>query len=442
MGRLALFLVSSVAISGALLASGCSCEGEEPVYDWDAGYDAGAVDAGEDAGWEPETPGEDAAVEVRDAGDCVGRCCALDEEVALLASDHEETSPVAQLAVDSSANLFASISKGPGDCLDRLLVFELDSRDFEPETFSLQDECHSIGSSPIGAGDGGWLLLWVDRRDSFEVRSAVYVSGEELVPAEPFQVSENDRVEQELAMVPMGESMLVAWVEKDVYAGTQALVARQISLAGEPLAQARVVRESNELSFNALDLASLDENRAMLLYKADGDVSELVVQLLDETGQPQGPPEVLSSDAGLYGSAAAAFGDNEGAIVYSLAPSGAGGQVRFRSVTGAGLGQKDLELVSDPELGSGASIAKVLTGFMVAYRATVSGSAGPRGMIRVMFLDPYGNVQASSDVYEASISGGRTTLGVSSDLRAAISWTDFYEDSTREIKMVNLWCLQ
>lgn len=444
MNRIVLLLLVSALFSALLLAAGCNCE-SEAVEELDAAMDAGE-DAGSDAGWEPvEPPGEDAAAEMRETGDCEGRCCALPEEVALLALDREGVAPVASLAVDRSVNRFASVERGLGNCLDKLLVFELESWSYQPETLTAMDDCYSITTPIIGPGDGGWLVLWVDHRDSTEVRSAVYAPGQELVPAEPFQVSESGRMERELAMTRMGDSVLVAWAEEDVFAGTWAVVARQVSPGGEPLGPAYIVRESNERSFDSLDLTYLGENGAVLLYKAGGSEPELVMQMLDATGQGKGTLEVLSGGAGPYGSAAATWEGGEGAVVYSVAPASTGGQVHFRSVESTGeLRQDDRAIVAPPERGSDASIVRLVTGrtvsYMVAYRGVKESAEGEKGMIRVISLDKDGNVQGSSDVYEASLSGNRTSLRLTSNLRVAVSWTDVYDDGTREHKLVNLWC--
>jgi hypothetical protein len=441
MNRTAFIFVTIAAFAGLPFAAGCSCE-SEPAGAVDAGEDAGEG-AGEDAGWDVEPPPrEDAAAETRETGYCQGRCCALPEEVAVLASGGENASLVPPLAVDSSAGLFASVGSGLGNCLDKLLVYELGSSVYRPRTSTAQDACYSIGSSIIGPGDGGWLLLWVDRRESAEVRSALYAPEGELVPAEPFQVSDSARLERELAMTRMGDSVLVAWVEEDPDTRVQAVVARQVSLAGEPLAPPHIIRESNELSFSGLDLSSLGENSAILLYRAAGADAELVMQALDSAGQEQATYQVLSGAAGEYGSAAAAFDQGVGAVVYSVSSSGASGQVRFRSLNAeGGLKQDDRPLVSSPEMGSDASIARLPTGFMVVYRAAKPGPDGEMGMIRVIFMDREGNVDGSSDVYEASLHGSRTSVRVTADLRAAISWIDYY-DNRSEHNLVNLWCMQ
>jgi hypothetical protein len=435
----------AAAASCALFCAACACESEKVERVPDAGIDGG-FDAGTDAGWEPEPPpGEDAAAERRDAGDCQGRCCALPDEVVVLASDREDADPVASLAVNDSRTGFATIDRELGECLDQMLVFELDSSSYQPEIWSLMDSCHSFYGPIIGPGDGGWLLLWVDHRDSTEVRATVYAPGEEdPVPADPFQLSESDRMERELAMTGVGDSVLVAWTEEDVRSGTWAVVTRSISPAGEPLGPATIVRESNQASFDGLDLVAMGEDGAFLLYNSGGSEPELVMQKLDAAGQVLGPFEVLADDPGPYGSAAMVW-ERGGAVVYALAPTSAGGEIRFRSVNAAGdLESNDQRIVSAPQEGSDPSIGRLPTGvgFMVVYRAVIKRGSETRGMIRVMSLDEMGNVLGSSDVAPASIAGNRTSLAVTSNQRVAVSWSDVYEDGRREHKLVNLWCME
>ncbi len=445
MKRTVLTVIFAVAAVALPLLAGCNCESES-VEELDAGLDAGPLlDAGSDAAWVPEIPGEDAAAEQREVADCEGKCCALPEEVALLASDVQEVRPVSALAVDRAANLFASVERDLGACLDQLAVFELESSSYQPEVWTLMDDCELIDTAIIGPGDGGWLLLWVDHRDSTEVRATVYPPGQDPVSADPFQLSESDRMERELAMASVGDSVLVAWAEEDLSTGTWAVATRQIAATGEPLGPVTIVREVNEGSIKSLDLTAFAEDSAFLIYKAGGDQPQLVLQKLDATGQVLEPFEVLSDAVGRHGSGAATSDSEGGAVVYAIAPDPTGGEIHFRTINAAGdLEQNDRRIVSAPEQGADPSIIKLPTGvgYMVAYRAVRNRGSETTGMIRVMSLDRDGNVQGSSDVYHASLSGNRTSLAVTSDQRVALSWSDVYDDGTREHMMVNLWCME
>jgi hypothetical protein len=207
-------------------------------------------------------------------------------------------------------------------------------------------------------------------------------------------------------------------------------------------------------------ISPLDRGRALLAYHSlDPARSEIILHQLNSRGEilapspapgePVTPYLTLAGGAGDSATVDIATDEKGGALVYSIEPAG-GLQVRFRKIS-VTLGDDlrdmvldEVRLVTAPERPRGASIAKLIpgyvkSGYVVAYRALARDDVATK--IRVLFADEVGHAEGSNDVYWAGDHGNRTSVKVSNDGRVALSWSDS-EDGVEEPTLVNLWCMQ
>src|SRR6201999_4489322 len=107
-----------------------------------------------------------------------------------------------------------------------------------------------------------------------------------------------------------------------------------------------------------------------------------------------------------------------GGLVYSRAEAQTGRQVWFQQIDSDGqpalqrtgtTRAPEQRVVNAPSRGIDVSVTKLRTGFIVTYRSLPKDESS-MAMLRLYFLDRFGQVIGSSDVSYTSAAGGRTAI--------------------------------
>ena len=161
---------------------------------------------------------------------------------------------------------------------------------------------------------------------------------------------------------------------------------------------------------------------------------------------------VLTTQAGPNGGVDLSS-DGEGAgVIYSLA-DGESEQLWFQRLgldgraahvmSGIMVGgaSDPVRIVGPPYKAVDASLAKLPTGYAVAYRALPGGNVdSPR--IRIHFLDRFGRIIGQSDATLATMYGGRTAIKAAYDGRVTVGYSDSDENTgDTTIVAIKLPCL-
>lgn len=418
--------------------------------------DAGAIDASE--------PIVDAAV-IRDAGtpkdtgtpdEGLTGNCSIDSNKIYSVNQRNEPFLGTPLAVDPAKSMFALPFVGrQAGCLDvvNMTLFMGSSAGGAPMTMVAGDHCGLIKDAATAALKGQWLVATIDSRDPpYDVWVQRYDASKGEQGA-AVRLSQASAVETALAIASLrdAEHAIVAWGDEET-AGVRALYTRVVGADGAAVGDAVKIEESTTVYYRGLSLAPLGAGGAGVAYwrySEDFKTSEIVFRALDATGKPTRDEWVMATNAGPSASVDLATDQSVGGVVWSRAEGSLGRQVWFQRIDGtgqaaelvAGPGRSPaLRVVNSPFRGVDVSVAKLLTGYVLAYRS-LPAAKETRAAIRLYFLDRNGAVIGDSDVAYTSESGGRTAVEAAYDGRVVIGWSQVNEDGKSELKLVRLPCI-
>jgi hypothetical protein len=382
--------------------------------------------------------------------------CAIDAMKIYSVNQRNEPFSGTPLAVDPVQSMFALPFVAPnGGCLDvvNMSMFAGSSASGGPMSMLTSDHCGLIKDAATAALKGHWLVATIDNRvPPFDVWVQRY-DGSKGEQGDAVRLSEASAVETALAIASFrdGEHAIVAWSDEQT-AGPRTLYARVVDPNGAAVGDAVKIQESMNLYFRGLSLAPLGEDGAALAYwrfNDDFTVSEIVFRPLDAAGAPMRDEWILAANAGPSPSVDVATDKTVGGIVFSRAEGETGRQVWFQRIDATGQAAEllsgpgrspALRVVNSPNRGVDVSVAKLLTGYVLAYRALPT-KTEPRAAIRLYFLDRAGSIVGGSDVSYTSESGGRTAVEAAYDGRVVIGWSQVNEDGKSELKLVRLPCI-
>jgi hypothetical protein len=382
--------------------------------------------------------------------------CAIDANKIYSVNQRNEPFSGTPLAVDPAQSMFALPFVAPnGGCLDvvNMSMLSGSSMGGAPTSMVTSDHCGLIKDATTTALKGHWLVATIDnRKPPFDVWVQRY-DGSKGEQGDAVRLSEAAAVETALAIGSFrdGEHALVAWSDEET-AGVRTLYTRVVDPNGAAVGDAVKIQESMDLYFRGLSVAPLGETGAALAYwrfNADFTVSEIVFRALDASGAPARDEWVLAKNAGPAASVDVATDKQVGGIVFSRAEGDTGRQIWFQRIDANGEAAEllsgpgsspALRVVNSPNRGVDVSVAKLLTGFVLAYRALPT-KVEPRAAIRLYFLDRGGAIIGGSDVSYTSESGGKTAVEAAYDGRVVIGWSQVNEDGKSELKLVRLPCI-
>jgi hypothetical protein len=386
----------------------------------------------------------------------MGQACAVDTNKLYKLATQNRTAVPAQLAVDVEGSRFALAYTGDSSqCTDALYVAELEGAPDVgmPKTALALDPCSTIVHGSIGYNGTTWLLGSVDaRKDSRDLWLQPY-DGKNKYTAQ--RITNNVPVEREVALLATGsDSMLAAWVEQPVTGGATTLKLRPVDASGKPTAaEVTLTQPDGDWTESQLSMTAFSDVLFGLAYRridAKGN-SQIVLDVVDAKGVRDRDTWVLSPQASASGSVDLASDGMGAGVIYSVI-QGTSEQLWFQLLgldgraanvmSGAKVGgPQDAErIVEPPEQAVDASLAKLPTGYAVAYRALPGGDVDkPR--IRIHFLDRFGRIIGKSDAALAAMHGGRTAIKAAYDGRVTVGYSDTDDSGATTIIALKLPCL-
>jgi hypothetical protein len=373
-----------------------------------------------------------------------GQACAVDtNKVYDLVKQARPPVPT-QLAVDVEGSRFAlAYVDTSKQCIDAMFVSELEgpSGVGKPSTTLALDPCSTIEHSAIAYNGTSWLLGSVDARmDSRDLWVQAF-DGKNKYTAN--RVTNNVADEREVALLSLSkDSVLAAWVEQPLDGGATTLKLRPLNAQGKPTGdEVTLDQPMGSWTIGGLSMTAFSDTLFGLGYRrvSDTGTSEIVLDVVGPTGARDRDSWVLSPSAGSKGSVDLASDGVGAGAIYSLV-QGTSDQLWFQRLgqdgraapvtSGGKTGgpSEAVRIVEPPAKALDASLAKLPTGYAVAYRALPGGDVdSPR--IRVHFLDRFGRIIGDSDAALASMNGGRTAIKAAYDGRVVVGYSDTDADS-------------
>ena len=460
------------ALAFALAACGDDDSGQHTTRPHDAGS---KEDAGDDMPPTfdaniplPTKPRVDGSVEPGEKPpELAEEACAIDtNKLYDLATSSEAPRPT-QLGVDLINSHFAFAFIGRSEkCRDAVFITELSGASGigMPEKTLASDECTSVQHVSITHTGEHWLLAISDgRMGAYDVFVQSFADGS---AGDAQRITDSIAEERETAITTTScdpdqlkcdafeRHALVAWSEQDDF-GNSKLAVRPIDLDGVPTGDAVVLEESTELQYTGLSLAQLGDHFIGLGYRRFGPttgVSEIVLDVLDAaSGVRDRDSWVLSAQAGPSGSVDISADGGGGGVMYSLGQAESQ-QLWFQQLDKNGraapvvsAGQmggpsEPSRIVGPPINATDASLAKLPSGFAVAYRVLPGGMV-PQARIRAHFLDHFGREIGKSDVALTSELGGRTAIESAYDGRITLGWSSTTEEGDTTLTAAKLPCV-
>lgn len=410
-----------------------------------------------DAGIEPGDPPEQLE----------GQGCAVDTNKLYDLTTTTEAPRPMQLAVDLINSTFAFAFIGESEqCEDAVFMSELSGASGvgKPELTLVSDECTSVEHVSIAHNGEQWLLAMSDARmGAFDLWTQTY--GPDGAGTAQ-RITESVGEERETAIIGFScdpdvlvcddfvKRALVAWVEQG-QDGTSRLAVRPLDPDGTPIGDAVVLEEGMEYRFTDLSLGQLGGRFVGLAYRRANPMTgkaEIVLDVLEqETGMRNRDPWVLTEEAGGAGGVDLATDGTGGGVLYSLGQANSQ-QLWFQALdkngraapvmSGMFVGgpSSPTRVVGPPLAATDASMAKLISGFALAYRLRPGGAVTePR--IRVHFIDASGRNIGTSDVALTAEIGGRSAIEAAYDGRITLGWSSTDEEGTTTVTAAKLPCV-
>jgi hypothetical protein len=382
--------------------------------------------------------------------------CAIDSNKIYTVAQSDVPFLSTPLAVDPINSRFAVPYIASDGCLDAVhwANFASAASGGAPKSTMALDDCAQLrGVAATSVGDR-WLVATIDNRKSspWDVWVEPYDSDQNL-SGDATRISESSHVETSVALATLRSDWrtMIAWADEDLHQG-QALYVRPLDGDGNPVGDAVQIDHGSDVYFTGLALKPMGLEGAGLAYwrySLDYKISDLVFVTLDGSGKAVRDAWVVAANAGPSASIDLISDNEGGGLVYSRAESQTGRQVWFQQIDSDGQAAiqrtgttraPEQRVVNAPARGIDVSLTKLRTGFIVTYRSLPKDDTS-MPMLRIYFLDRYGQVIGSSDVSYTSAAGGRTAIQAANDGRVVLGWSQVNEDGTSEIKVVRLPCL-
>lgn len=385
-----------------------------------------------------------------------GENCAIDTNKLFDLVSTDAPPEVAPLALDRSNLTFGMAFVDESEtCVDAVYLAELHGGDAQgaPEVSVALDECAAIEQAALVHTGERWLFATVDSRTP---PSDLWVQAEDDGDGvTPYRLTDGTIEETDVALGAFdAESVLIAWVERDISTNHSALKARVLEPDGEPREDEVIIDQGDGFFYTIPSLSRLGGAMGLVYNRITPEGgSEAVLELLDPaTGERVRDPWVLTETAGAQPSVDLATDDEGGGVVYS---SDGGGDARHlwfiqldengdpapvMSGTMVGGPSDPRRIVNSPFRAVDASAVKLFRGFAVAYRALAAGAIdSPR--LKVLFLDRVGRVIGDSEAALSTPYGGRTSIEISPDGRLTLGWSDTTEEGVTTIRMARVPCV-
>jgi hypothetical protein len=393
--------------------------------------DAGPRDAPAPLDGTPDPP--DGSPDDGDAGDggsALGSCRVAGEILTLATDPRAEAREVATGAGPVGFALAWSALAGG---IENVWMAEMSSTE---ESVSVQQLTTGITvsrSPAVAPSDVGWLVAWTTNEIAdFDVRARAWLGGAPVSDAQPLTARAG--LDDDAQLLATTTGALATWIEART--GGAVAVSRAVGLdaipsaaqvdsspAGRSITRPRIARRSGGFSLAWVDSGS--------------SVRDALLQPLDTSGAPAGAIVPLTGEGNADGTLDLAATESGGAAVIGVLVGGARPEVRGRalSATGTALGT-EVPVVTTPETGRDASIARLAGGYVVAYRGL--DTATPE--LRVAFLSDDLQIRFRTLVVgEIATTGGRLTIRVSGEGRMIVGWADVVGEETR-IRAARIRC--
>jgi hypothetical protein len=445
-----------------VLLQGCGgCGEDDPVVMRPIDRD-GSVDEDPppriDAGDSPiDVPDEDDLFPGDPPEELEGESCAADTNKVYELTTYSANAQPAQLAVFASSFGLAYVSNDDVMCTTGVSLTEMSGAPGQqvPSPMTAYDDCTLIEQAAITRGDDVWLLAIVDNR--LEARDLwVHAFNPESGRTRgEHRITENMAGEGAVELVRIDtDRALIVWAETAFDNSGTSLHAQFLSGNGEPMDEPLVIAEAAAGFYTSMAMAVLGEFYVGLAYIHDdgaGGHSAVMEVLSVETAERDRDPWVLTAEPGANGTIDLAADATSAGVAYTLV-QGTSRQIWFQAlgldgralpvIGGGGSvgGPSDpLRVVENPQLAIDVSLAKLLRGYALAYRALPSpGVAVPQ--VRMHFLDKSGRIVGDSGVALAEINGGQTALEMSTDGRMVLSWTDTDDEGLSTLRALIVPC--
>lgn len=384
-------------------------------------------------------------------------CAAHTNKIYDLATTQGNAVP-ALLAVDRQRSRFgmAFVSAGGDACTSGVSFAELYGPPgaVEASPTMAYDDCTLIETAAIARGDGAWLLAVTDNRMEARdlwVHAFDPESGDTIAV---HRVTENMAAEASVGLLNLDRNRaLIVWTETAFDNTGTSLVARFLSGEGEPEGEPVELEAASDAFYTGMAMTRLGDELIGLVYRRDGGAGghAIVLDVLSaQTAERDRDPWVLTYEAGALGTVDIAS-DSRGAGVAYTVVQGLSRQVWFQPLgldgyaapveSGPNTGgpADPNRIVGAPQLGVDVSLARMATGFAVAYRALPSVRV-PVAQIRAHFLDRRGEILGDSAIALAAESGGQTALESAFDGNMVLSWSDSDDEGLTTLRSLVVPC--
>lgn len=403
----------ALVLTGALTACGDKpppapmVDGGGGVMDASTPDDAGPTPDGGDAG----SGDVDGAVTMTDGGGEEGTCTFdIGEDRFGLASDLEARGRLVRVAggANSWGVVWADMADGFRDVRGAVIPT---SGGPTPAVVDVTDDPSTELEPAVAYAGGSWLVSYASNAGGtydVYVRAA---SGALAPTGTASQLTTTADREDSTSIVPAGDGYLVSWVQDDMLAGTRQIFVQALgsdfAAVGSP--QMAAVGSAGT---TVPELASVGSGAALLFARGTAGGGEIVLQMLDADGTPQGTPTVVA-DSGIEGTVDIAGGAEGGAVVYGLIVGGSRTEVRFRAYDMDGALTGGTRVVAgSPDEGRDASITPFAGGYAAAYRRIDSPT---EATLVLALMNIAGEVVDQLDLMPVTPSGGRTSIEASGD---------------------------
>jgi hypothetical protein len=269
----------------------------------------------------------------------------------------------------------------------------------------------------------GFLLAWRGEASGAALRTRELTEVEHGV----FELSGNVAADEDggrrSAVLGEPDGFVAAWIEAD--GGEASLRVQRLGADGMVQGAPQVIEDVAARNPIDLHLARLSGGGVLLAWlERDADGAGRVMGMpLSSALAPAGEAVELSRSvvsAGRFdlASRAASLG-----LIYAGLDGGVREALKYRRIDPDGIAREALFNVEGPPARvRHGSIAPFGQGFAVAYRALPSLGV-PRPVIRVAFLNEFGEIVYEAELAETTEAGGRTTVAATPDGYVLVGWS-------------------
>lgn len=294
-----------------------------------------------------------------------------------------------------------------------------------------QGSCSRAHDPALFYEEPNWrLFFWDNRGGSNQLWSVVIDSGEE--PTLEVESAENGRTP---LVTRLAGVTYLGWAERST--GTGFFVR---PLSDTDATPTTVLATGDAHQAFGFAFSGIEQVGAVAWVDAHSTSRGAFLQPLTATGELSGERVTLTTLVSTRSSVDLVDGAMNAAVVYSTVVDNAAFEVRFQTLdeTGRPAGNEE-RIVTRSERGTDASIAKIGSGYVVAYRelpAVADGTA----KVKLILIDKTGRrLGPAAHVADTTDSGGRVTVRSSFDGRFTVAWVEADANSQR-LRVVRIPC--